>query len=58
MAKKFKAMEDKINELIQNKHKKTQNQQNFYPRVVTKTNITFPDDELEILKKRPKMQLK
>ena len=58
MAKKFKAMEDKINELIQNKHKKPKTSKNFYPRVVTKTNITFPDDELEILKKRPKMQLK
>jgi len=57
MEKKYKAMDDKINKLIQNQTYKPNTSMNFYPRVFNKTNITFSDDELELLNKGLKYNL-
>jgi len=45
MEKKYKAMDDKINKLIQNQTYKPSTNMNFYPRVANKTNITFSDEQ-------------
>ena len=57
MEKKYKAMDDKINKLIQNQTYKPSTNMQFYPRVVNKTNITFSDDELGLLNKGLKYNL-
>jgi len=58
MEKKYKAMDDKINKLMQNQTYKPSTSMNFYPRVVNKTNITFSNDELELLNKGLKYNLR
>jgi hypothetical protein len=57
MEKKYKAMDDKINKLIQNQTYKPSTSMNFYHGVVNKTNITFSDDELGLLNKGLKYNL-
>jgi len=54
MEKKYKSLDTKINNQIGKPNINAQ----FYPRVINKTNISFSDDEVKLLNKGLKYNLK
>ena len=58
MEKKYKSLDTKINKLFRNQIGKPNIKAQFYPRVISKTNIFFSDDELTLLNKGLKYNLK
>jgi len=58
MEKKYKSLDTKINKLVRNHIGKPNIIEQFYPRVINETNISFSDDELTLLNKGLKYILK
>jgi hypothetical protein len=51
MEKKYKQLDLKIYKLVATQTEKPKNKTQFYPRVINKSDITFTDEELTLLKK-------
>ena len=56
--KKYKQLDLKINRLVATQTEKTNTKTQFYPRVINKTDVTFTDEEMTLLNKGVKYNLK